>query len=55
MENYTPTRTLNEMFAEVRKNFKKENGRLLTEEEAVAYTEKIKKDIQLKKNQQEGN
>ncbi|MBO5342202.1 MAG: hypothetical protein J6A73_05935 [Lachnospiraceae bacterium] len=50
MENYKPTRTLTEMFAEVRKNFEKENGRLLTEDEALAYTEEIRRDIQSRKD-----
>ena len=54
MENYKPTRTLTEMFAEVRENFEKENGRLLTEDEALAYTEEIRRDIQSRKDNIEG-
>ena len=53
MENYKPTRTLTEMFAEIRENFEKENGRLLTEDEALAYTEEIKRNIQARKDKQE--
>ena len=53
MENYKPTRTLTEMFAEVRENFEKDNGRLLTEEEAVLYTEEIKRNVQARKDKQE--
>ena len=42
------------MFAEVRENFEKENGRLLTEDEALAYTEEIRRDIQSRKDNIEG-
>lgn len=43
--NYKPTKSIVEIMEETRENFKKKNGKLLTEEEAVELTNTIKKEL----------
>ena len=47
--DYIPEKDILETIIEVRTRFEKENGRLLTVEEAVCLTEQIKKEIREKK------
>lgn len=42
---YIPTKSITETMDEARENFKKLNGRLLTEEEAIKLTDEIRDEL----------
>jgi hypothetical protein len=48
-----PTMTVDEIVEETKRNFIAMNGRLLTEKEAVEFTEKIRKELREEENRNE--